>query len=83
MNNLTGLSKIINGGAADEYITEIALVSGKDKTATMNINNSNVSYQEVAKAQVNEIIRVDKSLIFGNPDLNINLSAGSLNPLFG
>lgn len=74
---------IINGGVADDYITELALVSGVDKSHNISINGATVNYTELAKAQLNEIIRVDKSLIFGNPELTMTLSAGSLDPLYG
>ncbi len=83
VTEIKNASAIINGGVSAEYLTEIAIVSGVDKADQIAINGNTVDYTEVAKAQINEIVRIDKSLLFGNPDLDITLSAGALDPLYG
>lgn len=73
--------RIIYGDEHYAIISEIALVSGYDKTITANMNGSIITYKEVIAAQANIFMNTFYACLFTNNGINSILDIGAVEPM--
>lgn len=81
MAEIVNACEIIYGDIRYAVISEMALVSGVDKTVTSNVGGASVTYSEVIAAQCCNFLGVNTSLVDLPPTYNVTIDIGLSLPL--